>query len=433
MADLIKKPEFSLSKEEASFLNKELTHVRDEFIGNPYIQEAMTVLSAGGYRSAIGSYWNAVVDDLRRKIIHRSLDLFNKEVSPKRIIKTYEDFQDHITDHDLIEGAYKIGVIGWEAKKLLHQARETRNIFDGHPASSNPNIFKVLDMITDCNRYVLSQDYPAPVIDIDSYLLTMDSPDYAQNETAIEQAFSDLPQIYKTELANKFYNSYLHDSSSTELRANIEFCFPILWDFLSKEDRLQIGKRVDKEIVNGNQTKIEKAIEFLILTSNGLRYISNASRKGIFEPAIKELEDNLDNWSAEGKAVAYLERLGTIIPDELMERYITSLTLTFVGYKGSSMYYARTDFYSNSAAPVIKRLFSRFDDRTAEIFIKIIRTNEAIKSRIKYPAKLSRLRELANILLNRSNLRDDIEEYLEIIVDEEKTNDFLNTLKSKKK
>lgn len=433
MGNLIKKPEFSLSNEEASFLNSELANVRDEFIGNQYIQEAARVLSAGGYRSAIGSYWNAVVDDLRRKIAHRSLDLFNKEVDPKKQVKSYEDFQNHITDYDLIEGAYAIGVIGWEAKKLLHQARETRNIFDGHPSSSNPNIFKVLSMITDCNRYVLSQDYPVPIIEIDAYLSTMDSPNFAQNEIAIEQAFSDLPQIYKTELANKLYNSYLHDSSSTELRANIEFCLPILWGFLSKEDRLQIGKRVDKEIVNGDQNKIKKAIEFLTLTSNGLRYISNASRKGIFEPAIKRLEDNLDNWGEEANAVANLERLGTIIPEDLLERYVTSLILTFVGRRGSSMYYARTDFYSDSAAPVIERLFDRFDDRTAEIFVDVIKSNETIRHRINYPAKLNRLRKLANILLNKAKLRKDIEDYLELMVDEAKTNDFLKTLKASEK
>lgn len=433
MGDLIKNPEFSLSKEEATFLNSELANVRDEFVGNQYIQEAVKVLSAGGYRSAIGSYWNAVVDDLRRKIIHRSLDLFNKEVDPKKKVKSYEDFQDHITDYDLIEGAYSIGVIGWEAKKLLHQARETRNIFDGHPSSSNPNIFKVLSMITDCNRYVLSQEYPVPIIEIDSYLGTMDSPNFAKNEIAIEQAFSDLPQIYKNELANKLYNSYLHDSSSTELRANIEFCLPILWGFLSKEDRLQIGKRVDKEIVNGDQNKIKKAIDFLVLTSNGLRYISNASRKGIFEPAVKKLEESLDDWAEEAKAVSYLERLGTIIPEDLLERYVISLILTFVGRKGYSLYYSRTDFYSDSAAPIIERLFERFDDRTADIFVNVVKSNEAIRYRINYPAKLNRLRKLANILLNRAKLRDDIESYLELMIDEAKTNDFLKTLKAAEK
>jgi len=65
---------------------------------NPYIAETLRVLPVGGFRSAIGSFWNAVVDDLRNKIAHRSLPLFNKSVTIGRDIKTYEDFQNHVTD-----------------------------------------------------------------------------------------------------------------------------------------------------------------------------------------------------------------------------------------------------------------------------------------------------------------------------------------------
>lgn len=154
-----------LPAEKLTYLQRELVNIRHEVSDNKYIKEAITVLQAGGLRSAIGSYWNAVVDDLRRKVVHRSLDLFNKEMTFKKQIKTYEDFQDHVTDHDLIEGAFKIGVLSWEGKKLIHQARETRNIFDGHPDSSDPTLFKVFNMIADCNRYVLSQEYPPVIID----------------------------------------------------------------------------------------------------------------------------------------------------------------------------------------------------------------------------------------------------------------------------
>ena len=52
-------------EEELALLSKELTNVREEVIGSPYIKEALKVLPTGGYRSAIGCYWNAVVDDLR--------------------------------------------------------------------------------------------------------------------------------------------------------------------------------------------------------------------------------------------------------------------------------------------------------------------------------------------------------------------------------
>ena len=117
MVNIVKKTttEIILPAEKVEYLQRELTNVREELIGNKYIEEARLVLKAGGLRSAIGCYWNAVSDDLRRKIIHRSLDLFNKEMN--KSAKTYEDFQNNITDYDLIEGAYKIGVLSWEAKK----------------------------------------------------------------------------------------------------------------------------------------------------------------------------------------------------------------------------------------------------------------------------------------------------------------------------
>ena len=96
-------------------IERAVMNVREDMRDNPYILEALRVISVQGYRSAIGNFWNAVVDDLRNKIIFRSLSLFNKEINVGREIKNYEDFQDHVNDDQLIEGAYKIGVIGWEA------------------------------------------------------------------------------------------------------------------------------------------------------------------------------------------------------------------------------------------------------------------------------------------------------------------------------
>jgi len=116
-----------------------LTSVREDLRDNPYIQEALRVLPVRGYRSAIGNFWNAVVDDLRNKVIFRSLSLFNKSVKAHSEVKSYEDFQSFINDDQLIEGAYKIGVIGYEASKILKHAKETRHFFDGHPRSSEPS------------------------------------------------------------------------------------------------------------------------------------------------------------------------------------------------------------------------------------------------------------------------------------------------------
>ena len=407
MTELVRRTpsEIILPADKLDYLQKELTNVREDLIDNKYIIEARTVLKAGGLRSTIGCYWNAVVDDLRKKVMHRSLDLFNKEMGKN--VKTYEDFQNNITDNDLIEGAYKIGVLSWEAKKIMHQARETRNIFDGHPDSSDPNLFKVLNMIADCNRYVLSQEYPIPIINVNDYIIKMDADTYDKNELAIEQAFVDLPEVYKKEMANKIVTYYISDSISTRFRANIEFSFPILWRVLPKEIRQQIGKRFDKSYIEGDAETNKKAIELLILV-DGLRYLSTTTRRLIYEPKIKFLEEHLDDWAEEARVVKELEAYGSVVPDELVGRFVSALTLTFVGYKGSSYSYSRTAFYSNGAAPTVSKMFEKFDNKSAEEFVNTIKTNQKLKSRIRGAAQLNRLRTLGNIILNKAGIKDSV-------------------------
>ena len=131
----------------------------------------MRVLPAGGYRSAIGSVWNAVVDDLRNKILHRSVELFNKSFNPPLRVKEYEDFQNYVNDDVLIDGAYKTGVIGWDLEDTQACKINSRHVFDGRPKSSAPSLIKVLSMLEDCVKYVLSEPYPSQIIDITDYLI----------------------------------------------------------------------------------------------------------------------------------------------------------------------------------------------------------------------------------------------------------------------
>jgi len=430
MSKEIKKQEDELTipEDKLEYLQKELTNIREEVTDDPYIQEAIKVLAAGGLRSTIGSYWNAVVHDIRIKVEHRSLDLFNKEMSHLKDVKEYEDFQNHITDHDLIEGAYKIGVLSWEGRKLIQQARETRNIFDGHPKSSNPTLFKVFNMIADCNKYVLSQPLPIPSVDIDSYITNMDSTNYNQNEIAVEQTFSDLPEIYKHEISNKLFTIYTQPNASTNLRGNIEFAFPILWRILPKELRQTIGKRFDTFISKSETDKIGLATQLLTFV-DGFRYASETSRRIIYEPLVKQLEENLDNWAEEGDAMTKIESLGSVIPTTELEKLVKAMTLTYVGYKGSSMSFARTDFYSNRAEPKIVKMFERFDNNSIESFIKAIRSTQKLKNRIQYKGQLDRLRVLADVLLNKQNLKDEHKEFLELLVKEERTEEFMNEIR----
>jgi hypothetical protein len=411
----------------APFFERCLNSVRPDLRDNPYIVEGLKVLSVRGYRSAIGSFWNAVVDDLRNKVIARSLKLFNKSITLSREIKSYEDFQNYVNDDQLIEGSYAIGVIGWEASKILKHAKETRHIFDGHPKSSEPSILKVLGMMDDCVKYVLNADYPPPVIDIDEYMTVLGNQTFDRNHIAVENALGVLPEVYKSELSNRLFATYIHPQSTTILRSNIEFVVPILWQVLPKEVKLQIVRRTDQEITKGDSASTEQAFAFVRILG-ATAYLSPVARKYKIKPLVDKLNASLDKWNIEDQVVGELAPYASVMPAELLPEYVTSIVHTYVGCIGNSYQFSRTDFYANGAAMTIPSMVQAFDDRAAEAFVDCIKTSRILRERIQNPRKLGRLRALGNIVLEKVSQGFVNRPILEALVDEKKEETFIKML-----
>jgi hypothetical protein len=367
--------------------------------------------------------WNAVVDDLRNKIIHRSLPLFNKAVQLKRDVKCYEDFQNFVNDDDLIDGAREIGVIGWEAAKILKHAKETRHIFDGHPRSSEPSAIKVLAMLDDCVRYVLAEPYPPEVVDIDDYLTTMQTADFDRSEVAITNAITDLPEVYKKVLIHRLFDAYIHEGAPTDLRSNIELVVPILWKSLEKALKVEVVRRVDKEIARGKAARTKEAFEFVRLVKASA-YMTPTAKSYLLKPLVEKLTKSLDMWKEENDAVAALAPYAAVIPADLIPDYVSAITLTYVGYMGHSSHWSRRDFYANVAAMWIPKMMEKFDDKAAAVFVEVIRTNKMLQERIEDEIKLNRLRALGKIVLDRVSTTFPDQKLLEALVDPARKSEF---------
>jgi len=407
----------------AELIECTLDNVRDDMIENPYIIETLRVLPVKGYRSAIGNVWNAVVDDLRNKIMHRSLALFNKAVQLKRNVKCYEDFQNFVNDDDLIDGAREIGVIGWEAAKVLKHAKEIRHIFDGHPRSSEPSAIKVLAMLDDCVRYVLAEPYPPEVVDIDDYLATMQTADFDRSEVSITNAITDLPEVYKKVLIHRLFDAYIHEGAPTDLRSNIELVAPILWKSLDKDLKVQVVRRVDKEVANGKVARTKEAFQFVRLVKASA-YLTPTAKSYLLKPLVEKLVNNLDRWADENEAVNALAPYAAVIPADLIPDYVSAITLTYVGYMGHSCQWSRRDFYANPAALRIPKMMEKFDDKAAAAFVEVIRTNTTLRERIQDETKLGRLRTLAEIVLGRVSATFPDKKLLEALVDPPRKSEF---------
>lgn len=403
--------------------------VRDELKTNPYFLETLKVLSAGGYRSAIGSFWNLVVDDLRNKILFRSADLFNKEMKPSKPVKVYEDFQDTISDEALIDGAYKMGVISWEAHKMLKQAKDDRHVFSGHPKSSEPTLIKVLSMMEDCIKYVLGQPYPPQIIDVDSYVAKMGDPDFDSSEIGIQNAIDDLPETYLKQLANMLFTKFVDKGCPSNLKNNIQAVSPVVWGQLTNELRDALAKRVDTEISRADKVTIGAAFDFIGIV-DGYRYLTASSRRYLLGPIISELESGLDDFATENRCVEQLFPYAGFIPRDLVYQYVNALTQTYVGRIGSSYYFPRTDFYADRAALLIPKMFEKFDGYSIDCFIESVRNNSVLKNRVLSNAvKMRRLRTLGNVIFSVMSSSHPKAEFIQALVDESMEVDFVRMMK----
>lgn len=82
--------------------------------------------------------------------------------------------------------------------------------------------------------------------------------------------------------------------------------------------------------LNGDAPQNEKGIELLSII-DGLKYLTTSTRRLIYEPKIKFLEEHFDDWNEEASAVKDLEAFGSVVPDEYIGRLVAAITLTYVG------------------------------------------------------------------------------------------------------
>lgn len=104
------------------------------------------------------------------------------------------------------------------------------------------------------------------------------------------------------------------------------------------------------------------------------------------------------------------------------------MVMTYVGYTGSSYTYSRRDFYANGAALKIPKMFHSFDDKAGDAFVSAIKGNSLLRRRIVDPRKLDRLRSLANIVLEKVSNKFADKEFLEVLSNPEKEEEFINFL-----
>ena len=157
--------------------------------------------------------------------------------------------------------------------------------------------------------------------------------------------------------------------------------------------------------------------------------MSHNAKKYKIVPIIDNLKKFLDDWNVENRCIRELSPFASVIPTECINDYVWCLTHTYLGYIGNSSRFARTDFYADDAAIYIPTMFQAFNDQMAVAFFKTIRESELLKSRIRHPSKIKRLRSLALVLEEKISESFEEMELLTILIDETREEEFFGIIK----
>lgn len=186
------------------------------------LDKAKTAIEAGLNDAAINYIWNLAIFDLQRKIIVYGVDYFSTAINwDGKPLKTIEDLRE-VKDHQLISGAFALGIIPAEAHFFLEQCRELRNNFStAHYPLGELDKLETFNFIKNCVKYVLTFDLPAPGLQIKDLVesLTIEKLESGDDITAIIESQS--AKIHGPILHNLFSN-FIKQDCNPNLKYNIK-------------------------------------------------------------------------------------------------------------------------------------------------------------------------------------------------------------------
>lgn len=369
--------------------------IRPECRDDKTIEKAQTAISVGLNDAAINYFWNLSIFDLQRKIVAYGIEYFSSSVNWEgKPLKTLDDLRE-VKDHQLITGAFNLGIIVDEAHFFLQQNRQIRNGFStAHFPMGELDQIETFNFIKNCIKYVLTFDLPAPGLHIKDLIenLTLEELDDAEElKLIIEGQSSKL----HGPILHSLFSNFIKLDCQIQLKKNIALIAPYLWELVDESVKSSIGQKfVSLKDIKGKDTANE-ALEFLKIV-DGVKYLSESYKEIIFKKQAQFLIDahmEFNNFYNEPTHAKDLMSLGSEVPFSSLYAYVKAITLSFVG---------NTYGIANSAQEYNLQMLKSLSNMGVKTLFKIVKTDIDVLSDLMNYKPASRFDDLLEILSDKT-------------------------------
>lgn len=383
--------------------------IRPECRDDIAISKAQIAINVGLNDAAINYIWNLTINDLYKKIITYGIEYFSSAINWEgKPLKTLEDLKE-VKDHQVITGAFVLGIIVDEAHFFLQQCREIRNNFStAHYPMGELDKFECFNFIKNCIKYVLTFDPPAPGLQIKDLIenLSIEELDDIEEIKLIVEAQSQ--KIHGPILHNLFSN-FIKSDCDQVLKHNVKLLAPYLWKIVNDDVKSAIGHNfVSLKDLKGRDAAAE-ALEFLKIVG-GVEYIPEGFKEIIFKKQAQFLIDahlGWDNFYNEPSYAKDLLLLGAEIPIPALFSYVKAITISYVGNQYG---------ISVAAQKYNEKMIQNLAQSGIRTLINILKTDLDIIRELSYLNPAKRLSSLMELIKDKTILpkqKDDFKKYSE--------------------
>jgi hypothetical protein len=261
--------------------------------GNAHYLSRFTIaIAAGLFDGALNYLWDETVRALRRQVISFDIQYFYsvaEKISSRYKTLSKPEEIDQVSEHDLLEGCRRIGLV----TDVNYQRLEHVNYMRNHASAAHPNDneidgYEMLGWLTVCLKYAITAEPDHSLISIKQLLQNIRAVAIPAGDFAV--IGSDLakqPQERIDDFLWTMFGIYTDDKSAQHARDNIEGISPAVWAAATEDRKYEIGARFGMLRKNGEVSKKDACQKFLEVVG-GLAYKDEDSLAG-------ELIEKLEN------------------------------------------------------------------------------------------------------------------------------------------
>lgn len=382
-----------------------------------YLSKFFAAITVGLFDAALNYLWDAVVENLRNKVINFDISYFF-DSNPNIRVKSHDSEElKKISDEDLVNGCRSIGVISDTVFQEITLIKYMRN----HASAAHPNINEIkglslIGWLEVCNDGLFEKEFPTAAIVAKKFIVNIKENQSLNNENVAvaKKSLNDLKTEQIDSLLKALFGIFIDLQSPSNVRTNVFHFAETLWNKGSTQAKNQIGIQYAHFAANQEEEKTKLVRQFLEKV-DGLGYLPESVKIVELDNWVQTLRNThqaSNNFYNEPSVAVQMKKYvndNKSIPSQVRYEYVKILIECRMGNSYG---------VSNAAVPEYDFMIDQFGELEIFDFCKLLLDEDIIcllnKSYYHSNERITRFFEIAEKLKVRAT--GQMEEFLEFIL-----------------